>query len=70
MPPFSCGCADLPVDELGEPQYAPEVSVGVGDAARMEVAWPASTGPAGDPYLVKWNKALPGPVTFEGLPCS
>jgi hypothetical protein len=56
----------LPFGEDGEPRYEPEVSSG--DAARIEVAWPAAGG--ADPYLREWEKAVPGPVAFEGVPCS
>ena len=38
----------------------------LGDAARIEVAWPVP----GDVYLRRWTKTAPGPVSFEGLPCS
>ena len=37
------------------------------DPARMEVARPAD---ASDPYLRHWNKTMPGPVSFAGVPCS
>jgi len=56
----------LPLGADGEPLYELEVEVGSGDAARIEVAWPASD----DPYLRQWTKTVPGPVTFDGVPCS
>ena len=34
----------------------------------MELAHPSN--PGGDPYLEDWVKVSPGPVTFDGLPCS
>ena len=40
---------------------------GVGDAPRVEVALPQD---ANDPYLTTWEKTQPGPVVFEGTPCS
>ena len=41
---------------------------GVGDAPRVEIALPADV--ATDPFLTNWVKTQPGPVTFEGTPCS
>ena len=40
---------------------------GVGDAPRVEVALPQD---ATDPYLTTWVKTQPGPVVFDGTPCS
>ena len=40
----------------------------VGDAPRVEIAKPADV--SGDPFLTNWVKTQPGPVTFEGTPCS
>eukprot|EP01052_Picozoa_sp_SAG31_P052145 SAG31_NODE_12733_length_920_cov_2.294762_1_plen_300_part_10 len=40
----------------------------VGDAPRVEIALPADVG--SDAYLTNWVKTQPGPVTFDGTPCS
>jgi hypothetical protein len=45
----------------------PGVGTGVGDAPRVELALPR--GPA-DSTLRDWVKQLPGPVVFDGTPCS
>jgi hypothetical protein len=37
------------------------------DPARMEIARPVD---AFDPYLRHWQKTMPGPVAFAGVPCS
>ena len=41
--------------------------VGLGDAPRVEVALPADPS---DPTLRTWVKQMPGPVRFDGAPCS
>lgn len=38
-----------------------------GDVARLEVARPHDPT---DPYLTRWEKTVPGPVSFDGLPCA
>ena len=38
------------------------------DTPRVEIALPADV--ASDPYLTNWLKTQPGPVTFDGTPCS
>ena len=40
----------------------------VGDAPRVEIAKPADV--SGDPFLTNWVKTQPGPVSFDGTPCS
>lgn len=45
----------------------PSGGLGLGDAPRVEPAIPADPS---DPYLTKWVKTQPGPVTFDGPPCS
>jgi hypothetical protein len=40
----------------------------VTDTPRVEIALPADV--ATDPFLTNWVKTQPGPVTFEGTPCS
>ena len=42
-------------------------TVGLGDAARVEPATPADPS---DPLLREWVKTQPGPVVFDGVPCS
>ena len=46
---------------------ADSLKSGLGDAPRVEVALPND--PA-DPLLRDWHKVMPGPVTFDGTPCS
>ena len=45
----------------------PLPSVGLGDAPRVEPATPADPS---DPLLREWVKTQPGPVVFDGVPCS
>ena len=40
----------------------------VGDAPRVEIALPTDVG--SDAFLTNWVKTQPGPVTFDGTPCS
>jgi hypothetical protein len=46
---------------------AAAVGLRLGDAPRVEPATPADPT---DPLLREWVKTQPGPVTFEGIPCS
>ena len=39
-----------------------------GDAPRVEIVKPTAV--ASDPFLTNWQKTQPGPVSFEGTPCS
>jgi hypothetical protein len=50
--------------------YGPDCNVPitqVGDAPRVEVALPKDPS---DPFLREWVKQAPGPVVFNGTPCS
>ena len=44
-----------------------QLGAGLGDAPRVEVALPADPT---DPMLRDWVKQTPGPVVFDGVPCS
>lgn len=44
-----------------------QVGSGLGDAPRVEVALPLDPS---DPMLRDWVKQTPGPVVFDGIPCS
>jgi hypothetical protein len=44
-------------------------ALGSGDAPRMEVVLPVDPEHS-DPYLSRWVKTQPGPVKFDGIPCS
>ena len=49
------------------PSPPPPLGAGLGDAPRVEVALPKDPS---DPMLRDWEKVAPGPVTFDGTPCS
>ena len=59
-------CA-IPVPPHKLPPPPPPAVVVVGDAARVEPATPADPS---DPLLREWLKTQPGPVVFDGVPCS
>ena len=52
--------------KLGPPGKQ-QLGAGLGDAPRVEVALPADPS---DPMLRDWVKQTPGPVVFDGVPCS
>eukprot|EP00937_MAST-01D_sp_MAST-1D-sp2_P006943 g6943.t1 len=69
----------LSFPDLGRPPYdgrAPVIlygpdcnqPLGMNDAPRVEVALPTDV--TGDALLADWTKSMPGPVRFDGVPCS